>query len=362
MGRALSIYGALLAGLAALWIGVAAFSVGGLHGLANMDSRNPPGSAPLSVPPFRAFKNRGLSLLWFGDSVSTVIRRDDAADARTPCLLDLVRSRFTRHGGAKGRAWRVWTFQQSGYEGLRFLQYARFLRRAGQFPDVAVVGVNMRSLNRLGKNGFLGPSPGDLVLTCPRVPPIDILYRGLAAWTHAMVHSVFYVEPKPLGRASGALNTAAADAPNDDSAGDPGDALPGNRAPRRRAEVERLGVVNGYKLVYGQGYGLNPGELAALADTGAVLRAGGTLVLYYITPLDGPQLRAREGKATADAMERSVQEVVVCLRTAGFHVLDEHALLREGFMEPPSEHLDAQARLKLAGVLVPWVKAAAAGR
>ncbi len=355
MGRALAIYGSMLISLAVLWIGVAVYSVGGLEGLANMASRNPSYIAPDVAPPFREFKNRGTSFLWFGDSVSSFVHGGDPVDERTPCLWHLVRADLGGGRRRSGRARMFRTFQGAGFDGLHFLVYARYLARIDEYPDIAVVGVNMRSLNHLGITGFMRPFRKDVFAKRNGELSLGTYYRGLEGWTRAMVHGVFFVAPEPT-KAAGRKVAGMAKAPGTASPGDLGDALPGTRTPLRRTSDERLGAEKGYQMVYGHGYVLNRGMLADLVHTGEVLRKGGCLVLYYITPYDGRQLRAREGNATADAMERAENEVVVALRSAGFNVLDEHALLKGSFAEPPSEHLAAAGRIKLAGVLVPWIR------
>jgi len=360
MRRFWLIYVAVLGALLAAWVWIAVYSVQGLRGLRDMDPRNPPGEASAVPPAPGPRTGPGRSLLWFGDSVSTSIRKDDPVDARTPCLMALVRMGLARRGSAGARAWDFRALQDNGYDGIHFVKYAQYLEKIGRYPDVAVVGINMRSLNRLGQNGFFGPFRSDPFGEHPlTVEFIPEYCRGLSAWTGDLVRSLFHVEKTAPSNADGKSGAAPV---NGNASNASPDFLPGAAAPERPSLDGRMGVEKGYKVVYGSGYSLDRTTLEALVDTGLVLRKGGTLVLYYVTPLDARQLRAREGNSTASELERSVREVDARLRSQGFDVLDVHDLLAGGFIEPPSEHLGAKSRITLSRCLVAWIRESAGDR
>jgi hypothetical protein len=252
--------------------------------------------------------------------------------------------------------WQFDTFQFPGYYALQFEQYALLVQRRGEYPDAAVIGVNMRSLNRLGDIGFFKLPAGGLFYQPGKdATPIQSLYRGLTAWTRDMMVSTLAVDPRPSALI--APPSSGSDAASPISVVPEREPLPG-ATPPNPARHAANGDKGSYPSVYGEGYALDPATERALLHTGEILRAGGTVVLYYLTPVDLKDLQIHCGSATLAAVESSSALVVGRLKGDGFPVLDEHALLNDGFIAPPTEHLDANGRIRLAQALVPWINAA----
>lgn len=346
------LYGLVLGTVLGAWVCLAILTVRGLTGLENMDPMNPPGLRGSDPLHYHFNVPRELSLLWFGDSVST--SEGVAADTRTPILMDLIKDGL-KSSLRQGRVWQ-WQFdpfQSAGYYAAQFEQYAFLIRRRGQYPAVAVIEVNVRSLNRLGDNGFFKlPSAGLFNQADRNTFSVASLYRGLAAWTRAMVVSLFDVTERPvLGPVSPLAGTEPSPAVPLGH-----DALPG-AAPPIPSQNLALGMKAGYQSVYGDGYELDTAAVGSLLHTGEILRAGGTMVLYYLTPVDLEDLRNYCGTATLAVVNRSSALVVAKLKADGFPVLDEHALLNDGFISPPSEHLLAPGRTRLAKALLRWIEA-----
>jgi hypothetical protein len=94
--------------------------------------------------------------------------------------------------------------------------------------------------------------------------------------------------------------------------------------------------------------------LGGLIEAGDLLAARGCRALYYVTPVDRLELARRLGPDAVRSLDAGAQEAVAALRAAGFPVLDLHAFLDRGFMDLPSEHLDADGRTSLARRLGAW--------
>jgi hypothetical protein len=118
-----------------------------------------------------------------------------------------------------------------------------------------------------------------------------------------------------------------------------------------------MAIDPGLARVYGQGYELDEAGVEALLNAGKLLRAKGCRVLYYLTPAERRRLAAQLGEGVLAQRDAAAATVLARLQGAGFEVLDLHAALSTGFFEPPSEHLDARARVWLAGALTDWISA-----
>lgn len=215
--------------------------------------------------------------------------------------------------------------------------------RKGQWIRLAVISVNPRALNLRGSTGFNDPSPMHLPVELPQhelgsdwaVQPWALTakgaFRGLGRDLYALLVKPF--EPQP-SRTEPALAVTEA----------------GNQA--LKLQTSSKSVAQDLYEVYGHGYGLDPEVLQGLLAAGARVQQAKGRVLYYVTPFDRPLIRQQLGAERLAEVDRGVAEAVRRIRAAGYSVLDLSRDADTGFYEPPSEHLEAPQRQRLADKLV----------
>lgn len=339
--------------LAAAVFGAALVVSGGWRALLDLDPAGGAALGQLTVP------DRGPTLIWMGDSVCSARASWDPPDMKVGDLGSLAAAELCGPGSLLGEAWRFVPAYSSGYAGRQFeAQTAKLLRR-GAAPRVGVIEVNLRGLNAKGTNGFM-PAPdhglrelgGDLDIGWHRLGPLAALgpvFRSLAALINGVLQELFVPVPQ---------SASASPKPNRQTR--PGTDVGAQRAAPKlpaavAAEASRQEAEAGQRRIYGQGYELDEGGLEALLKAGTLLRERGCRVFYYLTPAERELLQRQLGAGVLAQRDEAVRRVVTRLEAAGFEVLDLQAALSRGFIEPPSEHLDAEARRWLAARLTGWL-------
>lgn len=301
-----------------LAVGAAWWAAGGWDAWVALDPMDRP-----YRPEERAALLKGPYLAWLGDSVCLCQATWSEEDLRTPPLGALAQQRLCGPGGLLGSAWAFVEECRLGSSARGFEPMARAFCAAGAPPRIAVIEVNLRSLNSKGLNGFAGP---------PRAPRRGALkaegaaLRGLAAWGRNALQGAF--------------------SPS---------ALRDEVDPRHGRPPSPEEAAAGFRKVYGGGFVLDGPMLEALLQTGRIFRQSGCRVFYFLAPMERLQFVRTLGERTLAQRDLAAARVVTALTAEGFEALDLQAGPSSGFFEPPTEHLDAGARRRLAEQVVAWL-------
>jgi hypothetical protein len=335
-GRSLRVFVLAWLGFGALVLGAAWLASGGWAAWVALDPLNRPyrpAESPVGI--------KGPYVAWLGDSVCLAQQAWSAEDLGTPSLGELMRHRLCGEGSLLGADWKFLAECRSGTSGPGYELAAKAFCASGAPPRIAVIPVNLRSLNAKGANGFAGPpapvDAGALARARARPEPWakrlvkglgepGAALRGLAAWGRKTLHDAF----SPIG-------------------------LREERDSRQGGPPSPQETAAGFRRVYGNGFGLDAAVLEALLRSGRLLRQSGCRVFYYLTPVERARFEELMGRQALAGRDQAAERVVAALKAEAFEVLDLQASLREGFYEPPSEHLDARARIWLAERLTAWI-------
>jgi hypothetical protein len=283
-----------------------------------------------------------LTLEFFGDSTCECVKNGDPADEAVPALGVLVQRRLSGAAGLLPRAWRVVPVCASGNNAYAFETVISGLILAPNPPKAAIIVVNMRSLNTLGFNGF--PGNGGVAPALLHLPEFSGRRRSRPSSFGGIRDAVRFSRAAALLRS---LTEWSREGLVDLITPGP---LPDPDAPSRPEQM----VQTNFKRVYGDGYALNEKTLEALISSGDLLAARGCRTLYYITPVDRAGVAREVGPGVVRQLDAGAAQAASDLRQAGYPVLDLYALLDKGFIDPPSEHLAAAGRQKVARLLSAW--------
>ena len=341
MLRRLTHVAVVVALAAGLWLDLGLVSNGSLYGLllhdpwyAVMEQRE------LAQSPGRP--SRSPTLEFFGDSTCVCSKNGDPADVAVPTLGILMQSRIAGPAGLFPKAWRVSLDCAIGNNGYSFEDVAGALALSSNPPKAAIIVVNLRSLNSLGFNGF--PANGGSAPALFSASEFTVKHRFQPGFFGSLRDAVRFSRPAAILRSLTAWSREGlvgliTPVP-----------LPDPNASSRPEEL----VQTNFKRVYGDGYALNEKTVEALIGCGDLLAARGCKTLFYITPVDRVEVGREVGPDAVRQLDAGAAQAASYLREAGYPVLDLHALLDDGFIDPPSEHLAAAGRKLVARRLSAW--------
>lgn len=337
---------AVVALAAGLWLYLGLVSNGSLYGLLLHD----PWHAVLEQRALmqsreRLYATSTPTLVFFGDSTCECVKGGDAADMAVPGLGQLVKNTLTGPAGVLPKGWQLFLDCASGNNAYSFETVANGLLLSAHPPKAAIIVVNMRSLNGSGFNGF--PANGASAPAPLHAPGFPAKRRLQAGFLGRLRDAVRFSGPAAMVRSlaawsHGALVDGITPGP-----------LPDTNAASRPGDLVRTN----FRRVYGDGYALNEKTMEALISAGDLLAARGCKTLYYITPVDRVAVAREVGPEVVRQLDAGAAKAAGALRLAGYPVLDLHALLDGGFIDPPSEHLAAAGRKLVARRLSDWAYA-----
>lgn len=257
-------------------------------------------------------------------------------------------------------AYTVGGLNHGAYYGRIYAAYARHLQRLGVRDRIAVVQVNLRSLNGAWSDNPNWQFPDleeGLRSWEPATPLLERVEASLQVGPLLWLREKFTVAPHRIATpiATGPVSVVLTDGRGltFNQYFQLFTAQPATPEAKLRRQRDLFMAHAGYRLQQKN----NPG-LQGLLETGSILRGLGWRVLYYVTPMD-VQEAARLDPRLRPAIENNARQVAATLQAAGFGVCNlVSALPSAQFIdrEMVIEHITGQGKLQVARALAAAVR------
>jgi hypothetical protein len=241
---------------------------------------------------------------------------DEERDNREENFGAMLVSDLSGPKGTLGPGWEVLLVCEPGAGADYFEWAAKRMSRMAKLPTAVVIAVNLTFLNARRTNGVLVPNDGPIGFRERLRFVYSYLAFNIRSWLELWIPPDLEYAPKV---SSQELLEA-----------------------KSRLRTHQM---------YGDGFLFNIKAFATLERVGTSLRARGVHVIYFVEPLPLAVISRDAPVGTVEALEKGERRAVARLNDADFQVLDFHSALSSGFFEPPTTHLDAPARRKIADSL-----------